>query len=657
MLSIDQRDEDAATMLESLSSTTSLIPEDEFVNNPSLIFVTALSSYLQGNIEQATKELTKYLNAVPGDLRAISMLTNVYMKQGKVREAGYLLERHEAAVVGNLKLAIRLADLYLTNGQKFEAEMLLEKLEIEYPSELDVILRLVSIYNQSGRTSRARSLIEKMTGDEADIRLDIARGLMYLQNGAVDQAYQVAERLAQKFPENFDMLNFKSAVLIKQNKPKEAQPIIVELLAQRPDFFEAQFNLATTHKMLGDTRAALEILKRLHDERPSHKDVKYMLAQSYVETKNFEAAIPLLETVTTKNTGRMSQELLFEIYMQTKEYQNAYRVMKSLNETHLYNPKYLFKLVSVLNSLNRNDDAIKHLGVLYGLAENNSRMLFDVAVWQRRVKDFDAAEKTLQKLQKLLPKNLRVKVESIRLVLEKGEAEQAMLAAKALNNEVKDEPNVLLLLGDIETANKDYQSAHQYYWKALERDPNFNIALMNLYQIAKMGIEVTKFEAVSKQLIEKNPAQLWRVRLLADHSMNTLQLDLAKPLYDGLIVEPGFQDDPFLLNNMALIYMETSLDDALIYVRKAYDLNDANSSIRDTLGWVYYKLQRYDEALELLRSAHAMDSQDATIRYHLANVLLKLDRKTEAKIELKSAIARGQNETWFESAKILLSQI
>ncbi|MBU2882715.1 PEP-CTERM system TPR-repeat protein PrsT [Psychrosphaera sp. B3R10] len=657
MMSIRKQDEQSASMLESLSNTTSMIPEDEFINKPSLIFVTALSSYLQGNIEQASKELSKYLNLAPGDLRAISMLTNVYLKQDKSREATYLLERHESAVISDLKLAIRLVDLYLSNGQKFEAEMLLEKLELEYPNELDVTLRLVSIYNQSGRSGQARLLIERVKNDKSDIRLDIARGLMFLQNGDIPQAYDVVEKLSEQFPDNFDLQNFKSAVLIKQNKAAEAQKIIVKLLETRPDFFEARFNLATTHKMLGRFDVAKNILEELHAERSTHADVKYMLAQIYAEYKNFDQAIPLLVTVQAKKTGRLSQELLYDIYFEQKEYQSAYKVIKELSASYMFNPPYLFKQVAVLDKLGKKDEAAKQLGILYGLAEGKPKMIYDVAVLQRQVGDFEGAGKSIAKLKSLIPNNLRVNIESIRLELDKQEIQQAQLAAEKLYKEVKNEPNVLLLLGDIASTRRDTPKAFDYYWQAIEINPEFNLALLNLYQIAKENYKAAEFETLVKASIPTYPKQVWRIRLLADHYMNLNKFQSAKPLYQKLMDLGHYKDDAFLLNNMAMINMDSSLETAMEFARKAFDLNDSNASIKDTLGWGFYHQARYDAALEMLRSAHAMDSNNATIRYHLAQVLIKLERTAEAKRELDAALSNGEKEIWFAQAKQIRSQL
>ncbi|MDC2889603.1 tetratricopeptide repeat protein [Psychrosphaera algicola] len=222
---------------------------------------------------------------------------------------------------------------------------------------------------------------------------------------------------------------------------------------------------------------------------------------------------------------------------------------------------------------------------------------------------------------------------------------------------MKNEPNVLLLLGDIASTRRDTPKAFDYYWQAIEINPEFNLALLNLYQIAKENYKAAEFETLVKASIPTYPKQVWRIRLLADHYMNLNKFQSAKPLYQKLMDLGHYKDDAFLLNNMAMINMDSSLETAMEFARKAFDLNDSNASIKDTLGWGFYHQARYDAALEMLRSAHAMDSNNATIRYHLAQVLIKLERTAEAKRELDAALSNGEKEIWFDQAKQIRSQL
>ena len=91
-------------------------------------------------------------------------------------------------------------------------------------------------------------------------------------------------------------------------------------------------------------------------------------------------------------------------------------------------------------------------------------------------------------------------------------------------------------------------------------------------------------------------------------------------------------DDPQALNYLAYTYAEagTNLDEALQYAKKAASLRPNDGFILDTLGWVYFKLQRYDEAVKYLeQSTEIID--DTTILAHLAEVYT-------AKRELRKAL-------------------
>ncbi|GAB2999859.1 XrtA/PEP-CTERM system TPR-repeat protein PrsT [Psychrosphaera aestuarii] len=659
LLSIDKKDAESAQMLEALSNATSLIPEDVFNEDPSLIFVGALSAYLQGNLEQASKDLTRYLAVRAGDTNAIAMLSDVYIKLGKEQEAELLLERYESSVIKNKDLAIRLVDLYNKNGKRFDAERLLSKLQSEYPNEIDILLRQVNLLNKAGRSMEAKRLIESIESknDTTTSRLALAKGLMYLQSGDISNASLIAEQLLQAQPENLELLNFKVAVLIKQNQAEKAQAIAEQIIEQKSEFFEARFNLATALKMQNKVTQAQSILIELFELRPENNDVKYMLSETYAINKQFDKAIPLLETITLGVTGQRSKELLYDIYYQLGEFTQANRIIKDLTNTNLYNVEYLFKYVQTLKKLNRFTEAKQQLGILYGLAENNGRLLFDIAVSQRGIDDIEGASTTLSRLTKLLPNNLRVKLEVIRLSMARGDIDSAKQQAIALTKSHKNEPNILLLLGDIELLLKNKINAFDYYWRAFEVDNKFNMALMNLYQLAKDGINSARLTTKLKALAEEYDNELWRKKLLADHYTNLGDFSSALPIYLNLLNNKIYQQDPYLLNNLANIYLDENLDKAYEYAIKAYKINDANSAIADTLGWIYFKLNRNDEALQTLRTAFAMDSSNPTVRYHLANVLIKLNRKTEAKNELEFAIKNAKSHVWLNEAKVLLEQL
>ena len=81
-------------------------------------------------------------------------------------------------------------------------------------------------------------------------------------------------------------------------------------------------------------------------------------------------------------------------------------------------------------------------------------------------------------------------------------------------------------------------------------------------------------------------------------------------------------DDAQALNYLGYTYAEldTNLEEALQYLRKAVSLRPHDGFILDSLGWVLFKLKRYDESIVQLERALEIVEEDATVMGHLADV-------------------------------------
>jgi tetratricopeptide (TPR) repeat protein len=77
------------------------------------------------------------------------------------------------------------------------------------------------------------------------------------------------------------------------------------------------------------------------------------------------------------------------------------------------------------------------------------------------------------------------------------------------------------------------------------------------------------------------------------------------------------------------------LPEALTLVTKALDIEPNSGAYLDSLGWVYFKLNRLPEAEEKLHQALLLTPRDATVHDHMGDVLLR-----ESKV--KEAIAQWQ---------------
>lgn len=73
-----------------------------------------------------------------------------------------------------------------------------------------------------------------------------------------------------------------------------------------------------------------------------------------------------------------------------------------------------------------------------------------------------------------------------------------------------------------------------------------------------------------------------------------------------------------------------NLDQALAMIQAAVKLKPNDGYIVDSLGWAYYKLGRYDDAVATMETAVQLSGGDATINDHLGDVYWTVGRKREA---------------------------
>ena len=66
------------------------------------------------------------------------------------------------------------------------------------------------------------------------------------------------------------------------------------------------------------------------------------------------------------------------------------------------------------------------------------------------------------------------------------------------------------------------------------------------------------------------------------------------------------------------------------YIKQAIALRPEDGFIRDSLGWVYFRLGELGKAVDELKKAAAIEPEDPTIQEHLGDVYLAGGNKRQA---------------------------
>jgi len=143
-----------------------------------------------------------------------------------------------------------------------------------------------------------------------------------------------------------------------------------------------------------------------------------------------------------------------------------------------------------------------------------------------------------------------------------------------------------------------------------------------------------------------NVIKLRYARSLLAESMNNLSL-AESDLLKVIEMEPR---NAMALN--ALGYTLTNKTDrhqeALVYIKKAYEISPNDPAIIDSMGWVNYRLGNYPEALKYLRKAISIEP-DHEIAAHLGEVLWVSGLEVEAKRVWEEALEKSSGSEVLKS--------
>ncbi len=106
-------------------------------------------------------------------------------------------------------------------------------------------------------------------------------------------------------------------------------------------------------------------------------------------------------------------------------------------------------------------------------------------------------------------------------------------------------------------------------------------------------------------------------------------------------------DNPATLNYLGYMLTDRNLrlPEALAMIQKALDRDPNNGAYLDSLGWVYYRLNRIPEAEDAMRRAVELTPHDPTMRDHYAEVLFKAAKVREAIVQWEASLREWQTSS------------
>lgn len=533
---------------------------------------------------EAEREARKAVELAPSSAGAHRLLGQVLLAtaKDKARTEEAAAELRKAAELGppDPQGAVALAQAFLKLEKPKEAVAALESVADRAHGAAFLLLYGEAL-ERDGQTAKAEEVYKALLRQDPENRA-ASVGLLrvYDRSRQFDKEAALLETFMKGQPGNLAARTQYATVLLRARRFPESKKAFEQVLAADPGNREALRMYAALLSETRETDKADEILRRLQSLEPDDPEVSYRRAMNFLEARRLTEAervlVDLKKSLAAKKAdGPESGQIDGQLaYI-------AYLRKDYARATSLLTPR-------LWDGEGLNPQAFN---LLAQIARDNE----DWAGGLRLSRE--AWEKPGRKTP-------NVRATYAEFLLRSGAASDKAEGEKIFAALVSEDKPGVLAAADALQRLEEFGRAADVARQGLERDKEDPELLFRLAASLERDKKVGESEAAFERLL----------KVRADHA-------------------PG-------MNYLGYMWADRgeNLPRALELIRKAVDLEPSNGAYLDSLGWVYFRLNKLDKAEENLVAASTLNPDDATVEEHLGDLWEKKGDLGKARESWKRAL-------------------
>ena len=493
--------------------------------------------------------------------------------------------------------------------------------------------------------------IMRLDPSDTDAALWLAR-IYRLQNDH-DKAEQVLRALLAHEPENENAVEQLTQLLLDEGKSQEAIAILKDILdrAPTPRLWDLYGDAYT---QIHDTASAEQAYRKAVEAQPGEINHRRGLAQALLNEEKYSEALDQYKRLAEMDSEDPNNYLRqAEIYRQLKQYDKAEQSVLLAKQRAPGNLEVIYYESSIYQAQGRFDDAIRVLSDAVAAVKAQSeftpsrRRTLAILYQQlgqlyREVSNYEAAVNTFQEMLRLGPEEDRraraMIIDTYRVARDIPKALDA--ARKAVDAYPKDRAirmTQALLLG--QNAQTD-QAVAQLRQMLDGTEGDFEIDL-DIAQVQEQGRRwpdaeqsVHAAEKMATQSSDKETAGF----LLGAIFERQKKFDQAEEQFRQVLRANPRNSAALNYYGYMLADRGIRLDEATEMIKQALAEDPSNAAYLDSLGWAYFKQNRFSEAEEPLRQAATRESHDPTILSHLGDLYAKIGKDNLAEAQWQKSV-------------------
>lgn len=593
---------------EDYEGALALIDEGLAVTPEAEEFYTLRLPVLQklGRPDEITAHLKAMVARKPDDIQARNTLISWYISQNDLASAETALRAEVDVATDDLDPRVRLVQFLIKTRGADVARAELDAMIAANPASVNVALyrSMQANFNfEAGKRDEAIAAMQQILADHPDapqindIRVVLA--IMMSRTGNEVAARALVEEVLQADRTHAAALRLKAGWLIEDDQTGDALVTLRTALEQNPRDAEVLTLMARAHERDGSTDLMGEMLAlavEASGEAPeeSIRYAKFLQSQD----KDLPAESVLLNALRRQPDHPQVLGALGALYLDMKDLGRTQDVIRTLESGEAEVSRRLGQELKarLLVANGQSDELTQYLEDLAGQAGGTG------------------AEMAL-----------------VRYAVRRGETDQALAQAAALDAKTPDLPQTGLLHALVLKAAGKTPEALARLQALTTAAPEFEQGWLALYNLQLGAGDIDAAAVTLQDAMAAMPESATLQWTMAGEIERKGDVEGAIAIYEKLYAENS--NWAVVANNLAGLLANSradaeSLERAYVIARRLRGTKVP--AFQDTYGWIAFRRDNFEEALSYLEPAAAGLPGDMSVQYHLAMAFGALDRRDEA---------------------------
>lgn len=592
--------------------------------------LTGISEMQLGLFLQAESHLSKALSLAPANQLTRQILADVYVRTGEPEKAlttiGPLVESSQPTA----ESLITMAESLLLLGRARSAAAYFDQAAKLKPADARVGTAVALNQFSRGEQDLALNSLQSIAQKDAGNTADLALISLNLQRGDRQSALAAIKALTAKAPKSPEPDNLAGRVYLLDDKRADARERFEAALTKDPTYFAATAALVNMDLEDGVPDRARQRLETLVRDHPHVSTAAITLSDLRLrQGATRKDIVPILEAAIRQNPQDSALRVtLINNYILDNNPKAAAAAAQQAAAILPDSPVVIEALGNALIATSEVNQAITAFSKLAAKQPQSAAPLVRLATAYLAAQNPRQALSTAIRaveLDPFLPDARRVLISTS---IANKQPDQALKAARKLQEQHKDSAVGHLLEGDLEAEQQQWAKAIEAYSKGLNRAQVGKLPT-RLHLMMLMAGRKADADRFASQWMRDHPSDGAFAMYLGDAAIASNDFVAAEARYAK--AAELLPESALALNNQAFARLVIGKPGALEIAKRAHEQQPNNPMILDTVAQALAATGDLKQALDYSRRAVIGAPNDGGLKLTYARLLIKSGDKTKAR--------------------------